>query len=112
MHLHTQHDIPDFIRAIADKIAREYQPEKIILFGSYAWGEPGPDSDVDLFIVKETSVRAIDRIVEVRRFIQRERHRIPMDILVITQGELAKREQIGDLFCHQIMHDGALLYAA
>jgi len=34
-------DIPDFIRAIADKIVREYKPEKIILFGSYAWGEPG-----------------------------------------------------------------------
>ena len=43
------------IQAIADKIAREYKPEKIILFGSYAWGHPHEDSDLDFFIVKKTS---------------------------------------------------------
>ena len=41
------------IQAVADKIAKEFQPEKIILFGSYAWGKPTEDSDVDLCIIKE-----------------------------------------------------------
>ena len=43
----------DKIREVADKIALEYQPEKIILFGSFAWGTPNKDSDIDLFIVIE-----------------------------------------------------------
>ena len=42
------------IKKMAEKIAKKYKPEKIILFGSYAWGKPGPNSDVDLFVVKKT----------------------------------------------------------
>lgn len=41
------------IKKVAQKIAKEYSPEKIILFGSYAWGKPHKDSDIDLFIVKK-----------------------------------------------------------
>ena len=52
------------IREIVDKIRREYRPERIVLFGSYANGNPGPDSDIDLLIVKETSDRPIDRRLE------------------------------------------------
>ena len=42
------------IQKVATRIAKEYNPEKIILFGSYAWGKPTFDSDVDFFIVKKT----------------------------------------------------------
>ena len=45
------------IKKIAEKIAKEYKPEKIILFGSYAWGKPGPNSDVDLFVVKKQTTQ-------------------------------------------------------
>ena len=61
------------IKKIAEKIAKEYKPEKIILFGSYAWGKPGPNSDVDLFVVKKTDntremARKIGRLLFPRLF--------------------------------------------
>lgn len=79
---------------IADRIAREYQPEKIVLFDSYAWGEPGPDSDVDLFIVKETTARPIDRRVVLRNMLSDPRNRIPYDLLMVTLGEVESRLRI------------------
>jgi predicted nucleotidyltransferase len=108
----THHDIPEFIRAIADRIAREYQPEKIILFGSYAWGEPGPDSDVDLFIVKETVERARDRRVRVKELLWDKGSRVPIDVIVITPTELNQRLSIRDRFCELIVRNGEALYAA
>ena len=49
------------IQRITDHIVKKYKPEKVILFGSYAWGKPTEDSDVDLFIVKKSRKRRIDR---------------------------------------------------
>lgn len=77
------------IKEITDKIVKKYKPERIILFGSYAWGKPGPDSDVDLFIVKETNhssremAREISRAIFPRPF--------PVDILVYTPSEIEKK---------------------
>ncbi len=51
---------PDF-KIITEKIVREYDPEAIVLFGSYAWGTPREESDVDLFIIKETDEPRIRR---------------------------------------------------
>ena len=98
------------IRAIAERISREYMPEKIILFGSRAWGETSGDSDIDLFIVKETNERPSIRQAEVRRLIHDLRRRIPMDILVLTPFELKKRLSIGDQFCQKVLREGVILY--
>jgi uncharacterized protein len=49
------------IHKVVDKIVSEFDPEKVILFGSYAWGRPTEESDFDLFILKKTSERRIDR---------------------------------------------------
>ncbi|MEK7658033.1 MAG: nucleotidyltransferase domain-containing protein [Patescibacteria group bacterium] len=49
------------IQEITNKIVKEYNPRKIILFGSYAWGKPTEDSDVDLFIIKDSFDRRIER---------------------------------------------------
>lgn len=54
-------EIRQIILRMVEKIAKEYQPRKIILFGSYAYGEPTQDSDVDLLIIKNTDKRPIDR---------------------------------------------------
>ena len=100
------------IRAIAERIARDYKPERIILFGSHAWGEPGPDADVDLLIIKDTNEKPIDRIVKVRKIIQDLRQHLAMDILVVTPGELKKREDIGDYFCLKLINEGETLFAS
>ena len=98
------------LSAIAARIARDYDPEKIILFGSRAWGEPTADSDVDLFIVKETDERPSLRQAEVRRLIHDLKRRLPMDILVLTPAELQKRLAIGDQFCQKVLEEGVVLY--
>jgi predicted nucleotidyltransferase len=97
------------IRDIAEKIAREYQPEKIILFGSHAWGTPGPDSDVDLFIVKESTKRRIEREADLRMLLFGNRFPA-MDILVYTPDELRHRMSLGDFFVREILDRGRVLY--
>lgn len=97
------------IAEVAKKIAKEYQPEKIILFGSYAWGKPTEDSDVDFFIVKETDlplpkrIEAVDRIFSRREF--------PMDFLVYTPKETEKSiNEYKNLFIEDILRHGKNIY--
>ena len=76
------------IKKISDKIIDNYKPEKIILFGSYAWGVPGPDSDVDLFIVKDDSKSSLEMMREVNKILQ-ERN-FALDVLVYTPNQLKR----------------------
>lgn len=98
------------IQEIANTIVREFQPEKIILFGSYAWGTPGPDSDIDLFIVKDTNVPTKKRIEEVDRLFLRRA--LPMDFLVYTPTQVQQRRELGDSFVEGIVTKGTMLYDA
>ena len=97
------------IKKITNKIVKEYKPEKIILFGSYAWGKPHKDSDVDLFIVKNTRKKRLDREREVRTLLFGNNFP-PMDLIVYTPDEVKKRLEIGDLFIKDIINEGKLLY--
>ena len=97
------------IQAIADKIVREYKPEKIILFGSYAWGNPHEDSDLDLFIIKKTDDPMLKRMEDVDKlFFPRE---FAMDFLVYTPEQLEKRRKMQDPFVIDVIDKGKLLYA-
>lgn len=98
------------IYAIAEKIKKEYGPEKIILFGSYAWGQPAKDSDVDLFIIKETNQKHRQRMLTVRRLLSEENSLVGMDILVYTPQEVSERLKIGDDFVKEILANGQTLY--
>lgn len=99
------------ILKIAEKIAREYHPEKIILFGSHAWGTPGPESDVDLLVVKKSRKRRIEREGELRTILFGN-HFPAMDVLVYTPGELQRRLELGDFFVHKLVDRGRVLYGA
>ncbi len=96
------------IKEIAKEIAEKFRPEKIILFGSYAWGTPTEDSDVDLFVVKETentriTSREIGGSVVPRPF--------PMDLIVYTPEQVERRLKLGDFFIEDIITKGKILYA-
>lgn len=95
---------------MAEKIKKEYGPEKIILFGSYAWGQPAKDSDVDLFIVKETNQKHRQRMLTVRRLLSEENSLVGMDILVYTPQEVSERLKIGDSSISRILNKGDVLY--
>ena len=81
---------------IARKITSASDPEKIILFGSYVWGKPDKDSDLDIFVIMESTERPIKRAASLRRVLK-DRY-VPMDILVRTPEELKHRIDIGYLF--------------
>ena len=103
--------IQKIIDEVVEKIKTEYQPEKIILYGSYAYGEPDEDSDIDLFIVKETPMERIYRFAEVKRLVYRPERGIPVSPLVYTPVELEHRLAIGDQFVEEILTKGITLYA-
>ncbi len=95
------------IKKIAKRIEEKYKPEKIILFGSYAWGKPTKDSDVDLLIVKNTNKNFFQRLFEVRQITDGE---MPLDILVRTPNEIRKRLELGDFFYEDIINKGKFIY--
>lgn len=90
------------------RIVETLQPEKIILFGSYAYGNPTPDSDVDLLVVMKTDASSRDRSWAVSRLM------IPrpfaVDILVRTPLEIKSAMNNGDFFIREITERGRTLY--
>jgi len=98
------------IREITDKIVRGYQPEKIVLFGSWAWGTPHQDSDVDLLIIKEGDTSRIEREREVRALLFL--CGVPLDILVYAPRELERSiNNNRNLFLEDIVRNGRILYS-
>lgn len=105
-------EIPaDLLEEIIDRLVRGLNPERIYLFGSHAYGAPGSDSDVDLFVIVPTS--------------DLPRHRrtayalgylfglaCPIDIVVYTQAEVDKWVNVNISLPHKVLTKGKLLYAA
>jgi len=102
----------EVIEDILERLLAGYTPQKVILFGSYAYGNPRPGSDIDLLIIKETSERFIDRWVTVRRLLSDPRRTVPLETIVLTPQEVSKRLAIGDQFLAEILEKGEVLYAA
>lgn len=111
-----QRRIPEATRAELDKIVKQvvaaYQPDRIILFGSYAYGKPSADSDLDLLIIKKTAERFIDRWTSVRKIVSDPERSIPFEPLILTPRELEERLARGDQFIEEIITKGEVLYAA
>lgn len=93
-----------------DRIVTELKPEKIILFGSYAYGNPTPDSDVDLLVIMQTSIkRQVDRYVLVSNLLNPRQ--FPVDIIVHTPAEIQHALSLkGNFFIREIMANGKALY--
>jgi predicted nucleotidyltransferase len=96
------------IHAVAHKIVEKFDPERIILFGSYAYGNPRPYSDVDLLVVLETSERPLAKQIEIARALSP--HPFGMDILVRSPKQLRERIAMGDKFLREITVNGQVLY--
>ena len=107
--LNTETITPELIEYIVNKIAKEIQPEKIILFGSYARGDFDQESDLDLFIIKdgEESSRIMRRKVESLLW----GRRFPMDIIVRKPEEVNWNFRAKNPFyLYHIFKDGKVLY--
>ena len=99
----------EIILRIAKKIGENYKPERIILYGSFAYGNPGRDSDIDLLIIKDTNERPADRCLKVRQIMAIDEDAL-ISPLVITPGEVEYRLARGDQFLRQIISMGEVLY--
>ena len=96
------------IKKFADEVVRQFRPHKIVLFGSYAYGKPTMDSDVDLLVIMDRNRYRGERMsVRIRHAVPRD---FPMDLIVRTPAEVGKRLRWGDCFMKEVIEKGEVLY--
>jgi predicted nucleotidyltransferase len=97
------------IRALADHIAKKFDPEEIILFGSHAYGEPDAGSDVDLLVVMETPKGEVKTIMEISDSLPPLPFHV--DIIARSRATINRRKNSGDFFLREVTKRGKVLYA-
>lgn len=100
----------DVLVQITRRIVEAYDPDKIILYGSHAYGQPRPDSDFDLLIIKETTETPRERWRRVRKAVGSLHLDTSVEPIVVTRDELSKRLRYGDQFYQTIVSEGKTLY--
>jgi len=103
-------DIQSILKQIVQILVSEYEPEQIVLFGSYAHGQPDEGSDIDLLIVKETARPFYKRLLEIRQIVSEARRGLPFDPIVLTPREVRERLDQKDPFLQQITTEGEVVY--
>ena len=98
------------IQSVVESIVAGYDPEEIIIFGSWAWGQPDGDSDLDLFIVKDDPRRPRERGIQVRSILEEMDPYPLVDVLVYTPAERDQRREMGDPFVIKILEKGRRVY--
>lgn len=96
------------ITEIVNKIAFGYNPEKIILFGSYASGKATDDSDLDLFVIKDSDLPRPLRTMQVRKMIYGSM--VPIDLIVYTPQEIDESKDKKYGFVYEVLNTGKTLY--
>ena len=95
------------IDQVVQQIVEKFQPQKIILFGSYARGNPRPESDVDLLVVMETPLKESRQAIQICQQIE---YRFGLDLIVRTPKSLVERLKLGDSFLQDVLTEGRVLY--
>jgi predicted nucleotidyltransferase len=94
---------------VCEQIVRATNPQKIVLFGSYAYGEPSEDSDLDLLVIMPFEGHPAYQAARIRMQIQSA---MPLDLLVRTPEAIAERIARGDFFMQEVMEQGKVIYEA
>ena len=97
------------IQRFAADVAREFLPERVILFGSYAMGNAGTESDVDLLVVMQGDVSGVRVAVDI---FTRLKPTLPVELVVRSSRQSKERLALNDLFLKEIISTGKELYAA
>ncbi len=102
-------DNPD-IRLITNCIVREYQPDKIILFGSWARGDATPQSDIDLLVIsdREEQMPRYKRGLDVR--LSLSQFQSPKDVLFYTHEDIERWRGVPQTFVNTVLDEGRVLY--
>ena len=97
------------IETYCERLVEHFHPEKVVLFGSYAYGKPSDDSDVDLLVILPYEGKSVRKAVEIRH---KTRPRFPVDLLVRTPEEVQERLALNDFFMREIIEKGKVLFEA
>ena len=97
------------IRNVTRQIVQQFHPQKVILFGSYAYGQPTEDSDVDLLVVMDTDESPLRVAAKIAAAIE---HPFPLDIVVCTSIEFASAVHRRGVFATEVASKGLTLYEA
>jgi len=104
-----QHQIFEILIDVTERLVSELKPEQIILFGSYAYGNPNENSDLDLLVVvtnsNEPRYRRARRAYRALRGIE-----IAKDILVMTRAEVEQKSTVPSSLVSQVLREGKVLY--
>lgn len=95
------------IMQLGERIAREFQPERIILFGSHAYGKPRPDSDVDLLVVLSFDGKGFRKSLEI---LNRVNPDFPVDLVARRPEDTARRYEECDPLIREALDRGRVLY--
>lgn len=95
------------IQKYVGEVVKQFRPDRIVMFGSYASGKPGSDSDVDLLVVMRHSGASVEQAARIRR---RIRAGFPLDIIVRSPAAIRKRLAMGDGFIRDILEKGTVLH--
>lgn len=85
---------------------KKMRPQAIVLFGSYAWGKPHIDSDIDVLMIKDTNRVFTDRIRDVHTLLKTH---LPVDVIVLTPKEAREAPKKSQFF-KQVLTEGKLIY--
>jgi len=91
---------------MARQIVDSFHPERIVLFGSHAYGQPTSESDVDMLVVMPTK----DPVAQACRIRLAVEHPFPLDLLVRSREHLEGRVKAGDSFWQEVLSRGKVLY--
>ncbi len=103
----------EYIPIIVEEL-KKASPEKIILFGSYAYGTPSADSDLDLLVIKdleEHEVRKFRLQLKEALWKKLKTFNLPFDLIVDNEERIKERIAMGDLFYKEIYTKGKVIYA-
>ena len=95
------------IRQLSDTIVREFRPERVILFGSYASGTAREDSDIDLLVVMPFRGNRVRKAVEI---LDKIKTRAAVDLMVRTPEDVQRRVGLNDFFLKSILDQGTVLH--
>ncbi len=96
------------IQAVIEQITSTYDPEKIILFGSYAYGKPNAWSDLDLLVIMDAPKGEVETALAMRKMLPP--YPFSIDILVRSAKTIEKRKALGDGFLQEITQQGKVVY--
>ena len=102
-------NVQTLIDRMVKRIVKRFRPERIILFGSHARGDAGPDSDVDLLVVMDFEGSKLQKMVELRGTLRDIP--VPVDILVTRPADFAWRKDVVGTIEWPAFHEGKVLYA-